>query len=824
MHNALSLFIKAGLLVCAGLMWLAPVNSQSVKDSLLKEIGNTSDQNAQADLYFELGYQLRNKNIQEAESAFLKSLKLAEELEYIKGVANARFGYGIVLGRRNELDSALYYYRLAGETLGRLKLPDESGRVLNSIGLAEYRKGNLLEAQENLKQVLMDSSVITDSQLLIMVHNNLAMVLKKSGDLVGALQYYQAALHICETQNDWLGKSKVLNNVGLLYETLNQPELAIDYFNQVLEINRQQGWRKREAWPLHNIGLVYEGIHEYDKSLDYYNRSLKIKEELQDQRGISISLNNIGIIYKNQGKYDLAAHYFQKSLELKQKIGLKDGIAHTLTNMGSLHQVQKHYQAAIFAYKQAEIIAVSIQSVREQLRIYQGLYNCYKAQGEFQSAVTYLAQYSDMKEALFNEENSRQIANLEIKYQTEHKEKENNWLRQQNELNQSKIRYQLIIGFILCLAMLVLIYLLVVLQKRKRLIQQSNLLLAQKHQEVAQKARELETVNTELQRVSQFKTDLSGMIVHDLKNPLNAIINIVHLEDENKDQIIADSGRRMLNLVMNILDVNKYESTQLVLHRSRLCLKALIGESLKDFQFSARQQNITIDIQCAESICVEGDADLILRVLNNLISNAMKYSPLNGCIMIHVDDDRQKEIKVTVKDQGPGVPKGDEVAIFEPYTGSARNDTNYASTGLGLAFCKMAVQAHQGQIGVESDHNGGAVFWFTLPVVCGSADSTTDEVFTDEKDLYTHDEATLVKQTAEIIRDRRKSQVAFNALFQELEATDVYEVSRIGKMLQRVSNLDETAVEPWVEAMQSAVMGCDQKKFRKLMGLINLKN
>ncbi len=824
MYKSLCSFFKAGILLGIGLVLLVPAKGQSFKDSLLTAIDQSCDQKEQVDLYFELGYQLRNNNIQQAESAFLKGLEIAEAIDYPKGIAINQFGYGIALGRRNELDSALYYYHLAKETLDRLKLPDELGRVLNSIGLTEYRKGNLPEAQENLRQVIRDSSVIRDSQLLIMVHNNMAMVLKKGGDLVGALQYYQVALRICEQQNDWLGRFKVLNNVGLLYETLNQPELAIDYFNQALEINRQQGWRKREAWPLHNIGLVYEGIGEYDKSLDYYKRSLKIKEELHDQRGISISLNNIGIIYKNQGKYDLAAHYLQKSLELKQKIGLKDGIAHTLTNMGSLHQAQKHYHAAITAYKQAELMADPIQLVKEQLQIYQGLCNCYKAQGELQLAIAYLEQYSTIKEVLYNEENSRAIANLEIKYQTEHKEKENDWLRQQNELNQSKIRYQLIIGLILCLAMLVLIYLLVALQKRKQLVLQSNQLLAQKHREVEQKARELEMVNTELQRVSQFKTDLSGMIVHDLKNPLNAIINIVHLEDEHKDQIIADSGRRMLNLVMNILDVNKYASTQLVLHRSRVCLKDIINQSLIDFQFCAGQQNIAIDIQCARSICVEVDADLILRVLTNLISNAMKYSPLNGCIDIHVEDDCPTEVRITVKDQGPGVLKADEAAIFEPYTGSSRDDTNYASTGLGLAFCKMAVQAHQGQIGVDSGHNGGAVFWFTLPVVSGSLDSTMDGVLIDEKDLSANKGATLVRQSAAIIRDRRISEVAFNALFQELEATDVYEVSRISKMLHQGSNLLQPAIEPWVEAMQSAVLRCDQEKFRKLMDLIHLKN
>ncbi|MBI9064742.1 MAG: tetratricopeptide repeat-containing sensor histidine kinase [Marinilabiliaceae bacterium] len=824
MHRLLSSSVKVGLLVYLGLMLFVTVKGQSTTDSLLKVIKVTNNPSDQVDLYFELGYQLRNINIKEAESAFLKALELADSTGYVKGLAKAQFGYGIVLGRRNELDSALYYYRLARETFEPLKLLDEVGRVLNSIGLAEYRKGNLLEAQENLQQVLMDRSGITDSQLLIMVHNNLAMVLKKRGDLVGALQYYQAALRLCEKQNDVLGRSKVLNNVGLLYETLNQPELAIDYFNQSLQINRQQGWRKREAWPLHNIGLVYEGIKEYDKSLNYYYQSLKIKEELDDQRGISISLNNIGIVYKNKGEYELAHQCFQKSLDIKQKIGMKAGIAHTLTNMGSLHQLQEHYKEAIKAFKKAEKISVSILSLKEQLRVCQGLYECYKLAGKTSLALTYLEQYSDLNEQLFNEENSRQIANLEIEYQTEQKEKENDLLRQQIDLNQSKIKYQLIIGLILCAALLILTFLLYVLQKRKRLIQQANLLLANKHQEVEQKAKELEAVNKELHKVSQFKTDLSGMIVHDLKNPLNAIINIVQLDADNKEKIIEDAGRRMLNMVMNILDVNKYESRQLKLQRSKVNLLEVIRESYKDYEFSAQQQKITIGMQCHEHSWVEVDADLIYRVMSNLISNAISYSPVNGRIDIEVTYIEEDLLMVSVKDEGPGVSELNKDIIFEPYKGSDRNAGHYSSTGLGLAFCKLVVQAHGGLIGVDNKQAGGSSFWYTLPVTGRRDDSDTCAVLLDSDEQGTLVNVQRIETSARAICNSRKNVGTINQLFQNLEDVDVYEISRIRVILSQIMCLNEMAFGPWLQAVDNAVTACDLENFRKLMHQINIKN
>jgi len=805
-------------------MQLSPVNSQSVKDSLLKVIDNTRDQNVQADLYFELGYQLRNKNIREAESAFLKAMGLADSLNYTKGMAKARFGYGIVLGRRNELDSALHYYHLARETFERLSLPIELGKVQNSIGLAEYRKGNLLSAQENLKKVLSSPATVTDPELVIMVNNNLAMVLKKSGDLVGALQYYQAALRICEKQNNLLGKSKVLNNIGLLYETLNQPDLAIEYLTQSLEINQQQGWRKREAWPLHNIGLVYEGLREYDKSLDYYNRSLKIKEELNDQRGIAISLNNIGIIHKNKGHYDLALHYFQKSLKLKQEIGLQAGIAHTLTNMGNLYQLQNQYDKAILTFRKAEKIAVSIHSAKEQIRIYQGLFKCYKAIGEPWLEIACLEKYSEVKEKLFNEESSRQIANLEIKYQTDQKEKENELLRRQNDLNKSTIRYQLIIGLILCGALLALIYFLYSLQKRKHLIQKANLLLANKHQEVEQKAVELEAVNKELHKVSQFKTDLSGMIVHDLKNPLNAIINMVHLDVGDKDKIIEDSGRRMLNMVMNILDVNKYESTQLQLKRSKVCLSDVIRESFKDHEFSAQQQQITIELQCPEQLWVEVDAELIYRVMTNLIGNAISYSPVNGQIDIEVAHTEKNMLKISVKDEGPGVSDLDKEMIFELYKGSERHTGHYSSTGLGLAFCKLVVQAHGGHIGVENSQVGGASFWYTLPVTVRRDDSETCSAIPDSDEQGASVNVQRIETSARAICNSRKNVRTMNQLFQNLENVDVYEISRIRVILGQILRQNEVAFGPWLEAVDNTVTACDRENFCKLMLQIKIKN
>lgn len=227
----------------------------------------------------------------------------------------------------------------------------------------------------------------------------------------------------------------------------------------------------------------------------------------------------------------------------------------------------------------------------------------------------------------------------------------------------------------------------------------------------------IKQMNRSLIELSQFKEDMTNMIVHDLKSPLNIIVNAEGIDNEVlRLDMVKESGYRMLNLVHNILDVYKYENVAFDLNIGKFRLVDVINNALNEVNFIVKNSSVNLVINKNLNIDIEADEKLIHRVFSNLLSNAVKFSPKNGTITIDMILDQNKIVKVRVANEGPGIPKDRQKHIFERFGQNEKRDSgNISSTGLGLTFCKMAIEAHKGKIGVISETDTGAEFWFTLP-------------------------------------------------------------------------------------------------------------
>ena len=201
------------------------------------------------------------------------------------------------------------------------------------------------------------------------------------------------------------------------------------------------------------------------------------------------------------------------------------------------------------------------------------------------------------------------------------------------------------------------------------------------------------------------------MIVHDLKNPLNIILNLSEVG------LVKEAGNKMLNLITNILDVSKFEEAKMVIKHDLFKLNSTINLSVEKILFVAGIAGIEIINKVDAGVTVKADYELIERIFINLLTNAIKFSPKNDKIYINAQDDLDnKFVKITVKDSGSGIPEEFKDRIFEKFTQViAKDSASMRSTGLGLTFCKLAVEANGGKIGVESELKKGSTFWFTLP-------------------------------------------------------------------------------------------------------------
>jgi signal transduction histidine kinase len=226
-----------------------------------------------------------------------------------------------------------------------------------------------------------------------------------------------------------------------------------------------------------------------------------------------------------------------------------------------------------------------------------------------------------------------------------------------------------------------------------------------------------------LMRLKLQQERLTGFVVHDLKNPVNSLdlhaqllLRDPQLSASARDSALRIRGeaRSLLRLVLNLLDISKSEEGQLTPRRTGIDLEALVSEVLDAHALTARTSGVTL----AQTVAVRSlraDADLLRRVIENLLDNAIRHAPENSEVRLSATTEGEL-VEIRVADRGPGIAPEMRDKIFERYVRVESGDRRVTRTGrgLGLAFCKLAVEAHGGSIWVE-DGGPGAVFCVRLP-------------------------------------------------------------------------------------------------------------
>lgn len=241
------------------------------------------------------------------------------------------------------------------------------------------------------------------------------------------------------------------------------------------------------------------------------------------------------------------------------------------------------------------------------------------------------------------------------------------------------------------------------------------------------KKRTLQQKNVELKRLEELKTDLFNMLIHDLKGPiseLTANLDILSYtaSDENQEYVeAARSGCDTLySMVSNLLDIARLEEGRLDLFYERIDPDELVKEGLARLFGLLKMKQLTVKENFAPTNGRDSfwaDRGILLRVLQNLLTNAINYSPAGETIEVGFEYLKPDDIEFFVRDNGPGVPRKHQEAIFDKYCQlEKQNDGRIYTVGLGLTFCKMAVEAHKGRIRVESEGSRGSRFSLILPL------------------------------------------------------------------------------------------------------------
>jgi serine phosphatase RsbU (regulator of sigma subunit) len=292
------------------------------------------------------------------------------------------------------------------------------------------------------------------------------------------------SLKISEKLQDSAGIASTCNNMGVVYSSQKNYTLALQYYQRSMKMKRALGRKKSMASTIHNMGNIYRWQGKYGLAMEYSLKAAKIKKEIGNQYGLANSYGQIGNIYEDQGKYNLAIGYYKQALDICYQVKRPGGIAESEINLGTIYTLTKQFGVAKKHLDKGLMVAQQIAAHDLVADAYLGLTNWFKAQSDFEQAFAYHQKYTNLKDSLFNSQKSRQVAEMQVLYETEKKDLENQTLKNEKARQKAVINQQRIITLLVVVALVVSMVLAYNLFRQRQQKQKVNELLKQKNEEI----------------------------------------------------------------------------------------------------------------------------------------------------------------------------------------------------------------------------------------------------------------------------------------------------------------------------------------------------
>lgn len=578
--------------------------------------------------------------------------------------------------------------------------------------------------------------------------------------------------------------------------------MAIKYYEKIPDLKR------RNISHINTVATSFRNEKHYDSTFFYYQDALNLAYQYQDSAWIGLINGNIGYTHLLQKEYPKAIPYLLKELSInarhtKKGKKLNNSTILCVTNLADAYLNLGDLQNATLYLDSARNNLDAKNWNWSVLRdFYKISANVSAQKGNYKEAFEFYEKYHSASDSTNLQEMTKKAQEINAQFNFDRQQAEIDKLYHENEKKevQNRQQYYLILGISIILFLTaVLAYFLYMSDKQKK---KTNRLLANQKEEITSQAERLKEANHKLVELDGFKRNLTGMIVHDLKNPLNALLNIAPKNITYYYQQVKNYSNQMLTLVLNILDVQKFEDTNIKLNTTKINFNDILHEACEQIDFMKNEKNIHIQLENTVQNFVILDYEIILRVLVNLLTNAIKYSPNNTNIEIKIYKQDQ-ELRCSVRDFGKGIPEDKLTLIFEKFV-QLDNDIKktYRSTGLGLTYCKMAVEAHNGKIWAESKDGQGAKFIFTLPLTIEQHTLPTPENTTSETFFQN-----LTKEDKKMLLD----------YYESLKKIEVYYTSDIEKVLQKIDFNQSENLKNWETELRKAIRNSNQILYNTLL-------
>jgi signal transduction histidine kinase len=336
-----------------------------------------------------------------------------------------------------------------------------------------------------------------------------------------------------------------------------------------------------------------------------------------------------------------------------------------------------------------------------------------------------------------------------------------------------------------------------------------NLRILEQKDLTEKQSEKLRVAYEEIRKLEIFRQQMVQMMIHDLKNPLNVILNLTDTEaiPARPAALIRQISYEMLDLILNLLEVQKFKEMKMTVENENIHLNSLIKNLTGKLNLLFINASIELKTSIPQTCWINADRHILNRILTNILSNAIKYTPPGGLIQISVNQ-KDGEIMLEIRDNGNGISEERIKDMFEMYRQGAKTEAMYnSSTGIGLAYCRLAVEALGGRIGIVSDYGKGTTVWFTLNP--GISEYTAPEEITDNIEIKIH-EIGLTDDDIEFLKP----------IIAELQPISIYEVTEILNITKKIACSDNVRILSWIESLEESLFSANEQRYRKLLNII----
>lgn len=609
------------------------------------------------------------------------SMQLANDAKYLSAKINYKHGVAQAVNF-----IAACYYRLteneraiesAEEALALcLEVGNDVGAAfaLNTIGATSITIGDHVRALESFMRSLAIRTNINHQHGVATSLMNIGNVYQALGDQSQALEYYLKSLSLREEIDDKSGIGTSLTNIGNCYVVFGEFNVALEYFYKSLSIKEKLSNRQGLIGTLNSIAEVHLVLENNERCIEFARRSYDLSVEMTNKLGQSNGLHCIGKALEQKNDFSEALDYYTRSLTLRREIHNPAGEAASLLSIGILLEKLGATDTSLSHLFNSLKIAESIQSKILMYKANQAIADLFHHIGDFAKAYIYFKEFFRLKEEALGDEAQKNIKNLQAIHQVEQARKEAEIYRIRNI--------------------------------------------------------ELAELNRNLLELNNEKNEFLGIAAHDLKNPLAGIMLTAstvkqYFKQMPEDEVIGQmeaiekTADRMRKIIVNLLDIYSIESGKINLTIKHFDLCEVASYLVNDFRVRAAAKYISIDFMApSEPVFVLADYNATIEVLENLISNSIKFSHKDSCIKIKLSTRVEySAARIEVTDNGQGLSEDDKVKLFGKFARlSARPTAGEESTGLGLYIVKKLVEAMNGRISCESEFGKGANFIVELPL------------------------------------------------------------------------------------------------------------